>query len=133
MKKKNKVPQRFCCPHCLSVMPKSPDILMLAEGADEVLRGAYHLDVIERAEHLHCRKCQGRLVVKRLIAGDYDYNEWVNDGPILAGLALFAALRWGVALGWASSIGIALVFTLVLWLVASRSQKQRIRARVLKS
>lgn len=131
MKKKSKVNPRFCCPHCLEVMPKSPGILMLAEGADEVVRGAYHLDAIERAEHLHCQKCQGRLEVKRLIAGDYDYPNWINDGPIFAGVILFALLRWAFDLGWGASIGVALSFTLALWRVLSRSQKRRIRARAL--
>jgi len=132
MRKNVKITKRFCCPHCLAVEVKSPGIQMLAEGADEVVRGACHLDVIERAGHLRCRRCQGILEVKRLIAGGYDYSDWIVDAPALAGLTLMASLRWGMMLGWGASIIIALGFAMILWWMISRWQKRRIRGRVLK-
>ncbi|MBL9177716.1 MAG: hypothetical protein JNM65_06615 [Verrucomicrobiaceae bacterium] len=132
MRKNVKIAKRFCCPHCLTVRVKSPGIQMLAEGADEVVRGAYHLDVIERAEHLRCQRCQGILKVKRLIAGDYDYSDWIVDGPTFAGLVLLAVLRWSFDLGWVSAIIISLGLATILWWMISRWQKRRIRARVLK-
>lgn len=132
MKKGNKITRRFCCPHCLAVRVKSPGIQMLAEGADEVVRGAYHLDVIERAEHLRCQRCQGILEVKRLIAGGYDYSDWIVDGPAFAGLVLPAVLRWSFDLGWVSAIIISLGLATILWWMISLWQKQRIRTRVFK-
>lgn len=131
MKQNVKAIKRYCCPHCLTVHLKDPATQMLCSNADDGLRGVYHLDVVERLETIRCRICQQPIDYQRLIKGDYDYRDWSADGAALVGLALIGVLHWIGGLGWLAAVGVAVGGALVLGMLLSRWQKQRIRARTL--
>lgn len=129
MRTGTKIARRYCCPHCLRVQPKSPGWVMLASNADDCLRGAYHLDVLERLREMSCPVCRHPLDPQRMIQGDYDYHDRAAHGASLTGVILALGLHWiGGLDGW-TSIGSAVGLALILGMWLSRRQKRHIRER----
>ncbi|MEW6302890.1 MAG: hypothetical protein AB1705_05435 [Verrucomicrobiota bacterium] len=119
--------QRYCCPHCLTVHVKDPATQMLSANPDEVVRGAYHLDAVERMETIRCRCCQQPIDYKRLLAGAYDYHGWGLNCGIVAGVVALGVLRWIFGLGWAGATLAAVVAGIVVGLVFDKWERARIR------
>jgi len=131
MNKNVRINMRYCCPHCLTVHVKDPATQMLCSNADEGLRGAYHLDVVERRETIRCRICQQPIDYQRLLKGGYDCPGWPADAACAVGLALLASLRWLAGWNWPASIAVASVAALTFGMMLSRWLRRRIRARAL--